>query len=106
VHLDTAARHIAVRARVDVRNDGTTPLKRIPLQISSTLAWDGIRAGGQDVPFPVATVNSDADHSGQLREAEVHLAKPLSPGQSVRLDVTYSGQIAPDATRLTAIGAP
>ncbi len=106
VHLDTAALHIAVRARVDVRNEGTTPLQRIPLQISSTLAWDGIRADGQDLAYTVAAVNSDADHSGQLREAEIPLAEPLAPGQSMHLDVTYSGQIAADATRLTTIGAP
>jgi hypothetical protein len=106
VHLDTAARHIAVRARVDVRNDGTAPLQHLPLQISSTLAWDGIRADGHDVAYTVAAVNSDADHSGQLREAEISLAEPLAAGHSMHLDVTYSGELAPDATRLTAIGAP
>jgi hypothetical protein len=106
VHLEPAQEHIAVRAQMTVRNDGSAPLKRIPLQISSTLSWDGVRVDGKDVQYPVATLNSDADHSGQLHEAVVPLAAPLAPGQSARLDVTYSGDIKPEAKRLTAIGAP
>lgn len=106
VHLDAAKQHIAVRALVTVRNDGTAPLTRIPLQISSALTWESIRINGQDVKFPVATLNSDADHTGQLHEAAVKLDRPLAPGASAKLDVTYSGEIAADAKRLTSIGAP
>jgi hypothetical protein len=54
----------------------------------------------------VATLNSDADHSGQLHEAVVPLIQPLAPGASLQLDVTYSGTIAPSAQRLLAIGTP
>lgn len=106
VHLDTAAQHIAARALVTVRNDGTAPLDRVPLQISSSLAWNSIRVGGHDVHFPVATLNSDADHTGQLHEAAVPLLAPLAPGQSLQLDVTYAGEIAPNAQRLLSIGTP
>ncbi|MGH9590177.1 MAG: hypothetical protein ACRD25_07260 [Terracidiphilus sp.] len=106
VHLDSAQRHIAVRALLTVSNAGSSPLKRIPLQISSSLTWDRIRVEGQDVQFPVATLNSDADHTGRLHEAAVPLSVPLAPGKSTRIDVTYSGQIAADAKRLTSIGAP
>lgn len=106
VHLEAAQRHIAVRAQMTVRNDGTAALKHIPLQISSTLTWDRIRVNGNDVQYPVATLNSDADHSGQLHEAAVPLATPLAPGESARLDVAYSGEIQSDAKRLTSIGAP
>jgi hypothetical protein len=111
VHLHPADQQIAVRALVTVRNDGKTPLARIPLEISSSLNWEEIRLhapGGQesDVAFQAATVNSDADHTGQLHEAAVPLAKPLAPGQTLQLDVTYSGQIALSAQRLQAIGAP
>jgi hypothetical protein len=106
VHLEAVAQHIAVRALLTVRNDGKTPLPLIPLQISSTLNWDRIRAGFRNVTFPVATINSDADHTGQLHEAAVPLATPLAPGASVQLDVTYSGTIAPSAQRLLTIGTP
>lgn len=106
VHIDSARRHIAVRALLTVSNAGASPLKRIPLQISSSLTWDRIRVEGEDVRFPVATLNSDADHTGQLHEAAVPLAAPLAPGKSARIDVIYSGQIVADAKRLTAIGAP
>jgi hypothetical protein len=115
VRLRPADQQIAVRALVTVRNDGKTPLTRIPLQISSSLTWERIRliaadGAAKDVDFQVATLNSDADHSGQLREAAVPLDKTpggqLAPGQSLQLDVTYSGQIAASAQRLVAIGAP
>ena len=106
VHLRGAERHLAVRALVTVRNDGKTPLARIPLQLSSSLNWERIRVNGRDVTFPVATLNSDADHTGQLHEAAVPLTQPLAPGQSLQLDVTYSGAIAPSAQRLLVIGTP
>ncbi len=106
LHLRPASQHIAVRAVVTVRNDGKSPLTRIPLQISSSLTWEGIRVENKDIAFQVATLNSDADHTGQLHEAAVPLAQPLVPGQSLQLDVTYSGQIALSAQRLVTIGAP
>jgi hypothetical protein len=111
VHLRPEERQIAVRAVVTVRNDGKSPLTRIPLQISSSLNWERIRISGasgqgKDLAFQVATLNSGADHTGQLHEAEVPLTQPLAPGQSLRFDMTYSGQIALTAQRLTAIGAP
>ena len=106
VRLRPATQHLAVRALVTVRNDGKTPLARIPLQISSSLNWERIRVYGKDVTAQVATLNSDADHTGQLHEAAAPLAKPLAPGASIQLDVTYSGAIAPSAQRLLAIGTP
>jgi hypothetical protein len=106
VHLRTAEEQIAVRALVTVRNDGKSPLAHIPLQISSSLNWERIRVLGRDVAFPVATLNSDADHTGQLHEAAVPLNVPLGPGQSIQLDVTYSGAVAKSAQRLLVIGTP
>jgi hypothetical protein len=106
VHLRSAEQHIAVRALVTVRNDGKAPLARIPLQLSSSLNWERIRVNSRDVTFPVATLNSDADHTGQLHEAAVSIAQPLAPGSSLQLDVTYSGVIAPSAQRLLTLGTP
>jgi len=111
LRLYSAAQQIAVRALLTVRNDGKSPLRRIPLQISSSLNWEEIRLDSphgqlQNAAFQVATINSDADHTGQLHEALIPLPQPLQPGQSLRLDVTYSGSIAASAQRLVAIGAP
>lgn len=106
VHLRPADQQIAVRALVTIRNDGQSPLARIPLQISSSLNWESIRIHARDVAFQVAMLNSDADHTGQLHEAAVPLAQPLQPGESLQLDATYSGQIALSARRLLAIGVP
>jgi hypothetical protein len=111
VRLRPAEQHIAVRAIITVRNDSNKPLAHIPLQISSSLNWERIRLiapGSQirDATFPVATLNSDEDHTGQLHEAAVPLAQPLAPGAALQLDVTYSGAIALNAQRLLAIGTP
>jgi len=106
VHLHPSEQSIAVRALITVRNDGKAPLARIPLQLSSTLNWERIRVLGHDATFQVATLNSDADHTGQLHEAAVPLQSALAPGQSLQLDVTYSGTIAQSAQRLLAIGTP
>lgn len=106
VHLRPEVHEIAVRAQLTVRNDGKAPLAHIPLQLSSQLNWERIRMDGKDVPFKVATLNADSDHTGQLHEAAVPLAQPLAPGANVQLDATYSGKITPSAQRLTAIGTP
>ncbi|MFZ2024230.1 MAG: hypothetical protein ACLPZY_15685 [Terracidiphilus sp.] len=106
VHLHLDEHQIAVRALVTVRNDGATLLAHVPLQISSSLAWERIRIAGRDTPFTVATLNSDVDHTGQLHEAAIALAQPLAPGASLQLDVTYSGVIELNGRRLTTIGTP
>ena len=106
VRLRSAELHIAVRALITVRNDGKAPLACIPLQLSSSLDWERIRLDAKDAAFSVATLNSDADHTGQLHEAVVTLPQPLAPGASLQLDVTYSGVIAPSAQRLLTIGTP
>ena len=111
VHLRPADHHLAVRALLTLRNDGATPLAHIPLQISSSLNWERIRLnapgnGIRDITFPVATLNSDADHTGQLHEAAVPLTQPLAPGATLQLDVTYSGVIPVNAQRLLTIGTP
>ncbi|HVN93785.1 MAG TPA: hypothetical protein VMT38_08815 [Terracidiphilus sp.] len=106
VHLRPAAQQIAVRCDLIVRNDGESPLVHIPLQISSSLDWETIRLARHDVPFTVATLNSDVDHTGQLHEAAVDLNSPLAPGATLELDVTYSGTIPQSAQRLTTIGTP
>jgi len=106
VHLRPEVHQIAVRAQLSVRNDGKAPLAHLPLQLSSQLNWERIRLDGRDTSFQVATLNADADHTGQLHEAAVTLAQPLAPGASAQLDVTYSGTITPSAQRLIAIGTP
>ncbi len=106
VHLDTAAQQLAARALVTVRNTGTAPLSRIPLQISSSLNWERIRIAGRDATSPVATINSDSDHTGQLHEAAIALPTPLAPGETLQLDATYSGTITATARRLVSVGTP
>jgi len=105
VHLNPAEKQIAVRAQVTVRNDSKSSLTRIPLQISSSLNWERIRCESKETVFQVATLNSDADHTGQLHEAVVPLTQPLAPGESIQIDANYSGKIDLSAQRLISIGA-
>jgi hypothetical protein len=106
VRLRPAESHIAVRALITVRNDGKSSLAHLPLQLSSDLTWEFIRLNGHTIPFTVSTLNSDADHTGQLHEAAITLPTPLAPGASLQLDVTYSGNISQSIKRLQAIGTP
>ncbi|MGD0156033.1 MAG: hypothetical protein ABSB50_08040 [Terracidiphilus sp.] len=106
VHLRPVAQQISIRALLTIRNDGHAPLAQVPLQISSSLNWEAIRIASRDIPFTVATLNSDVNHTGQLHEAAVPLSPPLAPGVSLQLDVTYSGVIPQSAQRLTNIGTP
>ena len=106
IRLNSAAQQLAARSLVTVRNTGAAPLSHIPLQLSSSLNWERIRVAGRDVPYAAATINSDADHTGQLHEAVVPLAQPLAPGATVQLDITYSGAIAATSRRLLSVGTP
>jgi len=106
VRLRPAEAHLAVRALVKVRNDGKVPLVHLPLQLSSDLNWELIRLNNRQMPFTTSVLNSDADHTGQLREAVITPPTPLAPGASLQLDVTYSGSISQSTKRLLAIGTP
>jgi hypothetical protein len=106
VHLAPREHTIAVRARLDLRNDGDQPLPVIPLQISSSLHWEGVSLDGKPLRIEVAKVNSDADHTGQLNEAAIELPAPLAPKGTLHLEAAYSGPIELDARRLLALGTP
>lgn len=106
VHLAPARQSLEARALVILRNDGTAPLTTIPLQLSSTLHFDSIGLNGRAAAFTQATIDSDADHTGQLHEAAISLPEPLAPQAALTLDVNYGGTIPLSAQRLTAIGAP
>ncbi len=87
------------------------PLKRLVLQISSTLHWDSISSrtsSGALSPLAFAThrVPTDADHTGEMEEAVVTLPQPLAAGGTLTLATLYSGTIQPSAHRLERIGAP
>ena len=106
VHLQPRENAMAVRARVEVRNDGSAPLSRIPLQISSTLEWTSARAGNTSAKFAQHLLDSDIDHTGSVREAVIELSRPLDPQQTTTLDLTYEGTAAQSTNRLERIGTP
>lgn len=106
VHLTPRDHAITARAQVEIRNDGAQPLSVLPLQLSSSLNFEGIDMHGQRLLFTQQTLNSDLDHTGQLHEAVVQLPTPLAPKAALHLDVAYSGTIESDARRLIALGTP
>lgn len=106
VHLAPRQESMEVHARVTLRNDGSAPLREIPLQLSSTLNFEDADLNGTRLTLTQATINSDADHTGQLHEAAIALPQPLAPHAELTLAVDYGGTIPLTAQRLTAIGAP
>jgi hypothetical protein len=106
VHLQPREHAMAVRARIVVRNDSSSFLGRLALQISSSLHWTGVHLGGEPATFSQQLVNSDIDHTGALGEVVIPLARPLGPQQSLSVDLTYEGTAALSAARLEQIGTP
>jgi hypothetical protein len=106
VHLQPREHAMAVRARIQLRNDSGTPLNRLALQVSSSLQWTHVRVADVPAAFQQQLVKSDIDHTGALQEAVIPLAKPLAPQQSLAVDVTYEGTAAFSAVRLEQIGTP
>lgn len=109
-HLVPAHAQLVMRARFTVRNDGTQPLAKIALQISSSLQWEGFALLGHvtpaAIPFVQHRIDTDADHTGQAREAILTLPQPLQPGGILELSSFYSGELSLSAKRLEHIGAP
>ena len=107
--LNLAGAGLTMRARVELRNTGSTPLAQIPLQISSTLHWESatLVEGDRRTHLALAQhqLDTDADHTGSAWEAVLPLPQALSPGSSIALDLFYSGTIAQNAGRLTRLGA-
>ncbi len=93
-----------------MRNISQVPQREVSLQISSSLRWLSVLADGagaaREVEWLEQSYTSDIDHTGLLNEAIVKLDKPVAPGETLRLNVRYSGTVQKDTTRLERIGTP
>src|SRR5580704_13560728 len=106
VRVEPAQQRLGARGKITLRNDSTTPQRIAVLQISSSLSWRSITAGGKQLQFVSQPYTSDIDHTGALSEAIVTLPAAVAPKGNVDLEIAYEGVILLDATRLTRIGAP
>ena len=106
VQVEPEQQRLAVRGKIVLRNDSSTPQKNAVLQISSSLTWRSIQADGKPLQFVSQPYTSDVDHTGALSEAIVSLPAEVPPGGGVELEIGYEGVISLDATRLTRIGMP
>jgi hypothetical protein len=106
LQIDPAQHRLGVRGKIKLRNDTASPQKIAALQISSSLDWRSIKAGGREVQFVTQSYTSDIDHTGALSEAIVTLPEAVASHGTVELDVAYEGVITRDATRLTRIETP
>ena len=106
VRVSPARQWLEAKGRITLRNDSAEPQRVATLQISSSLDWISVRAGGQPVQLLTQAYTSDVDHTGSLSEALVTLPQPVAPGQTVELEIAYAGIIPADSTRLRRIGAP
>lgn len=92
---------------IELRNDSKAPQNEVPLQISSALAWKAIHLEGhQPVAYLQQSYTSDIDNTGALDEAIVTLPQAVPPGGTLKLEVSYGGEIKRNSGRLTRIGTP
>jgi hypothetical protein len=106
VQVTPSTRSLEAQGRITLRNDTTQPQRNPVLQISSTLQWHSITISGKPVEYLSESYRSDIDHTGALSEAVITLPTPIPPQASVGLEVSYSGKVSLDTTRLTRIGVP
>lgn len=106
VRLEPSQQRLGARGKITLRNDSSAPQKIAVLQISSSLSWLAIKAGGKQLQFVAQSYTSDIDHTGALSEALVTLPDTVAPKSTIELEIAYEGVIVLDATRLTRIGAP
>lgn len=106
LHLALRDHTLSARAQLKVRNEGSQPIATLPIQLSSSLKFDGASSHGRRLQFTQQTLNSDTDHTGLLHEADIQLPTPLAPGATLPLEVLYSGEITQDSRRLLQLGTP
>ena len=111
VHLKPVESRLNVVARLQIRNDSAVSLKRVALQLSSTMQWEGISERGTDgrpakVRFEQHLLDTDTDHTGAESEAVLTLNHGLAAGATTELTAIYSGTIEAASTRLQRSGAP
>jgi hypothetical protein len=104
ISLDPSQQRLGARGTITLRNDSDAPQSSLTLQISSSLHWVSIQAGGKPAGFITQAYTSDIDHTGALSEAIVSLPKPIAAKATLEISVGYEGTIPQDATRLTRIG--
>lgn len=105
IRIVPAKSQLTGRAKLTVRNVSERPLPRLALQLSSSLSWQSVSVQGSTLPVAQHLLDTDADHTGHVRELIVTLPKPLAPGESVAVDAFYSGTITANSERLERLGA-
>ena len=73
VHLQPREHAMAVRARIQLRNDSANPLSRLALQISSSLQWTSVHLVDTTATFSQQLISSDIDHTGSLQIGRAHV---------------------------------
>jgi hypothetical protein len=106
VRVEPDQQRLGVRGKITLRNESATPQKIAVLQVSSSLNWLSIKAGGKLLEFDSQPYNSDIDHTGALSEAAVTLPEAIAPKATIDLEIAYEGVILLDATRLTRMDTP
>src|SRR6266566_9264026 len=79
VQVDRGTHVMAVTGKLTLRNDSKLPQKLVTLQVSSSLAWNGIAGDGKPLEWVSDNYTSDIDHTGSLSEAVVTLPQPAAP---------------------------
>src|SRR5215475_9111553 len=77
LEIEPGQQRLGARGKITLRNETSSPQKLAVLQISSSLDWRAIRAGGKMLQFVTQPYTSDIDHTGSLSEAIVTLPEEI-----------------------------
>jgi hypothetical protein len=94
VSVDYETGRIAGTAALTLENTSPTELTRVPLLLNRLMQVESVRdGGGRELLLRQRVTTYDEAPMFQVTAAEVDLAQPLPPGQTVRLDVSYGGHL-------------
>ena len=68
VRVEPEQQRLGVRGKITLRNDSPAPQKIAVLQISSSLDWRSIKAGGKQLQFVSQPFTSDIDHTERFQK--------------------------------------
>src|SRR5438270_425861 len=84
--IDPATSLFTARGTVTLRNDSSAPQSVVAMQLGSQLKWASIKIAGNPIPFDIAKLDSDIDHTGSVIEATFALPQPIAPKATIDIE--------------------
>jgi hypothetical protein len=95
LRVDLAGERLDGTARLTVENEGSVPVREIPIVLYRLLTVVGVRdRGGAPLPFTQEVVAFEDEARKQVTRAVVALPKPLGRGETALVEIAYGGFLA------------